>query len=102
MDVNQIKKALYKEKPIAGRAKDEVSINTILNVLYFAVSSLGKHLFIIPKTDAENFKEKEPAQLLIRWLDDGKEEYPYASWWIDKTGEKPVFYTKEDYLQRFN
>lgn len=68
MEVNQIKKALYKEKPIASRLYMIEKGQSSGTVFYKTKSSLGKHLFSIPKNEAEDFGEQEPAQLLIRWL----------------------------------
>lgn len=78
-NINEIKKALYKEKPIAieienisgggdgGEFKDYA--------IYVAECSLGKLKFKVPYTDMgsdpygnDRFDEEVSAQLLIRWL----------------------------------
>lgn len=66
MGINEIKKALYKEKPIAvNNYKDEVSYGyeTTLKdgtLIYFKVplSEMGEKLF----------SDQESSQLLIRWI----------------------------------
>lgn len=59
---NEIKKALYKEKPIAikvGKNKEQVQYNTFVN------GQIVK--FLIPIEEAV-FEDKIQAQLLIRWM----------------------------------
>lgn len=61
---NDIKKALYKEKPTAI-----IKSVTGRFVYYEAVlSEIGPVTFAVPIKEAENFDSSEPAQLLIRWL----------------------------------
>lgn len=63
MDLNEIKKVLYKEKPIAEKLYGEDN-----NDIYGCDTSLGRVLFCIPITESSQFKRKEPSQLLIRWI----------------------------------
>lgn len=71
MDLNEIKKALYKEKPIAhltrstGYTKDGEE-----GVIYTTDTSLGKIKFVMPYSEKPEggYKNEEPAQLLIRWI----------------------------------
>lgn len=74
MNVTEIKKALYKEKPIARQVaiyRDGGSTD------YMATTSLGNVMFHVPIMDQRGsdgkilpeFLGREiPAQLLIRWL----------------------------------
>lgn len=64
-DKNEIKKALYKEKPIAHRIINNSDIAT-----YMAAISTGTVHFKIPKSDAigANLQEQMEAQFLIRWI----------------------------------
>lgn len=60
----EIKKALYKEKPeaVLQSAKEE-------GLYYKSTCSLGEINFFIPKNDiGDGFNDTEPAQLLIRWI----------------------------------
>jgi len=75
MNINEIKKALYKEKPTAIRTDRQTSENTITSVdpydRYICCLQNGHTVvFIIPhKEQGENlFNKTEPAQLLIRWI----------------------------------
>lgn len=65
MEINEIKRALYKEKPIAimQRATQE-------GLEYKTTCSLGEINFIVPREDfgEGGFNDEEPAQLLIRWI----------------------------------
>lgn len=63
MDTNEIKKVLYKEKPIAEKLYNQDNLE-----IYGCDTSLGRVLFAIPISESTGFKSKEPAQLLIRWL----------------------------------
>ena len=63
MEINEIKKALYKEKPIAEKVMNQDD-----NVVYVCETSIGNVKFVIPNIEAVNFEKKEPAQLLIRWI----------------------------------
>lgn len=66
MNVEEIKKALYKEKVIAIWEADGMTF-----IQYRTKTSLGEHVFQIPLVEAvgEVYK-KQPikASLLIRWL----------------------------------
>ena len=71
--VTEIKKALYKEKPVAVELETisgggEVSDGGIAT--YIANTSLGNVVFRVPYSEMgeEKFEEEVPAQLLIRWL----------------------------------
>lgn len=70
IDKNEIKKILYKEKPIANRiAKVDGGY------IYSTETSIGEVKFIIPYKEMgmTPFDQEMSAQLLIRWLDyDGK------------------------------
>lgn len=63
MNTNDIKKILYKEKPSA-----KLSFKSETAVVYQATTSVGTLLFEVPVSEAKNFNNDEPAQLLIRWL----------------------------------
>jgi len=72
MDVNQIKKVLYKEKPIAEAIRSVAYTATgEQGQEYKADTSLGKVRFVVPFSDKplNGFKSEEQAQLLIRWLE---------------------------------
>lgn len=66
MTRNEVKIALYKEKPIA--TLNSHSGNNVY--MYQTEVSLGKVSFIIPREDMGEtpFDTIMPAQLLIRWL----------------------------------
>ncbi len=66
MEKNEIKKALYKEKPNA--VKTGVTGTQPKKVSYQARTTLGQHLFLVAEEEASDFKDELPAQLLIRWL----------------------------------
>ena len=68
MTENEIKKVLYKEKPIARRYGIETSKDE--HFYYETRTSIGNINFKVPIIDMQNkiFKDNEPAQLLIRWL----------------------------------
>jgi len=63
MEVTEMKKILYKEKPKAERHGSDSE-----NIYYIAQTSVGGFAFKVPKLEALNFGQFEPAQLLIRWL----------------------------------
>ena len=68
MEVNEIKKILYKEKPTARLTGKELT-NKGLIYHYAANTSAGTFHFEIPEKDKpESLEKQEPAQLLIRWL----------------------------------
>lgn len=66
MDINKIKKELYKQKPIA--VIDYERVDFIYYSTLIIVDSFEEILeFKVPRS--EKFEDKEiPAQLLIRWL----------------------------------
>lgn len=75
MNNNEIKKALYKEKPNAIRTDRQTSENTLTTVepydRYVCYLKSGHTVvFIIPhKEQGEKlFERTEKAQLLIRWI----------------------------------
>lgn len=70
MTTNEIKKALYREKPIARLVKKTEQKDGSLLYTYKCQSSLGYHYFNIPESDMGDkvFDDREPARLLIRWL----------------------------------
>ena len=63
--LNEIKKALYKEKPIAKRVFFPMQLK-----YYDAKTSIGEIRFIIPIEDFGTIEwlDEMPAQLLIRWI----------------------------------
>jgi len=65
MEKNEIKKALYKEKPKAIKVIDYDQVR-----IYEASTSLGNITFEVPFREmGENiFSDSIEAQLLIRWL----------------------------------
>lgn len=65
---NQLKKILYKEKPVAY-LREFVEDENNGYYTYLAETTVGLVEFNIPKEDApENLDGHEKAQLLIRWL----------------------------------
>lgn len=69
MTNNEVKKALYKEKPIAFQVfKDEQRASYICSLS----NPNGEVLFNIPLSDAvgANLQDTMPSQLLIRWIDE--------------------------------
>lgn len=65
MELNEIKKALYKEKPLAKRLFMDDNV-----ARYEAKTKDGECYFVIPLNDAHgaNLQDTMPSQLLIRWL----------------------------------
>lgn len=67
MKLNEIKKALYKEKPVAylDASKSEHS-----DISYYtAVTGSNEQIYFeVPKHESEGFAETMQAQLLIRWI----------------------------------
>lgn len=66
MNLNEIKKALYKEKPTArvtnlDSTADRCEYRTDL-------ADGTEVVFDIPMKEALDFMDEEPAQLLIRWI----------------------------------
>lgn len=69
MDKNQIKKVLYKEKPIAKLIEVYKDVNNVVWHEYKAIALGTTIKFLIPDFDLpETLTNQEPAQLLIRWL----------------------------------
>lgn len=66
MKNTEIKKILYKEKPIAKKQKSRMLPKTHLH--YHCITSLGEIKFKIPIEEGFNFEDEMPAQLLIRWI----------------------------------
>lgn len=66
MTKTEIKKALYKEKPIATR------VSIVSGFAWYETKiEAGKLGFKIPLSESIGFDETIPAQLLIRWLQEG-------------------------------
>lgn len=63
MTTTEIKKALYKDKPTANRLSTAGGF-----VWYEAKLDNKKVTFKIPEKEAAGFNQTEPAQLLIRWI----------------------------------
>jgi hypothetical protein len=67
MDINTIKKELYKQKPIA-----EFGYTDGIFAYYSTELTIGGSEeiinFKVPETEADGFDKSIPAQLLIRWL----------------------------------
>jgi len=62
-NLEEIKKVLYKEKPLADKLYNEDNFE-----IYGCDTSLGRVIFRIPISESGDFKRQEPAQLLIRWI----------------------------------
>lgn len=73
MNKTEIKKALYKQKPVAERGYDEGN-HTIYSAEVVIDNTEEEVKFKIPNEELKDeegnliFGEEEPAQLLIRWL----------------------------------
>ena len=67
MNKNEIKKALYKEKPIALK---QIVLEEDTWIYYTELSDKTGVQFIVPVQDMGDklFGDEEPAQLLIRWI----------------------------------
>lgn len=64
MTKDEIKKTLYKEKPIAEKGS-----KSSMYQYYGATLSIGMHVqFSVPLSEMGALSDSEPAQLLIRWL----------------------------------
>lgn len=64
MTKDEIKKALYKEKPIAKKGS-----KSSMYQYYDTYLLIGMHVqFRVPLLEAGSLFDSEPAQLLIRWL----------------------------------
>ena len=63
MTLSQKKKILYKEKPVASLLHSDEATR-----IYWCETSAGAIHFKIPVVEAAGFKDSEPGQLLIRWL----------------------------------
>jgi len=78
MTINEIKKALYKEKPMATMTDDGVSgtrgASAITIVTYHAKFSGGSIDFCVPTHEmgANHFGKQQPAHLLIRWIEESR------------------------------
>lgn len=70
MENQEIKKILYKEKPVATRQSTIVSHSGTTSY-YKAHTSIGEITFTIPHSEMglNTFNQEENAQLLIRWID---------------------------------
>lgn len=75
MNINEIKKALYKEKPIAHMIDDGISgirgASAVTIVTYIANLSFGSIEFCVPTHEmgTNHFGKEQPAHLLIRWIE---------------------------------
>ena len=63
MGLNEVKKILYKEKPMAEKLYGEDN-----NDIYGCDTSKGRVMFCVPSSESAEFRRNEPAQLLIRWI----------------------------------
>jgi hypothetical protein len=66
-NIDEIKKALYKQKPracIKGMKDGKLWYRAVINK-GFVESNVE---FLIPKDEGNDFDDCEPAQLLIRWI----------------------------------
>lgn len=72
MELNEIKKGLYRLKPFADRIRTEIIDGETYHTYQTWVipGPEGRILFKIPQSEMGEvvFKDIEPAQLLIRWL----------------------------------
>lgn len=74
MELNEIKKILYKEKPIAMLKDNGVSgvrgASAVTGSTYEANTSAGVIKFFVLHHEMGDvhFMQEEPAQLLIRWI----------------------------------
>jgi len=71
MNINEIKKALYKEKPIASLQDDTMFDFKVRKYkTYLAETSLGLVGFKVPLKEMgeKEFPDEIEAQLLIRWI----------------------------------
>lgn len=73
MKTDEIKKVLYKEKPVAKyvRSTSHPILRVVTDYIFEAQCSIGKVRFVIPVADMPVFLSEantEEAQLLIRWL----------------------------------
>lgn len=71
MNKNEIKKALYKEKPEAHAYDVQSELSGTVARVYKSNCSLGEIKFSVPfkEMGEREFDLRLPAQLLIRWLD---------------------------------
>lgn len=74
MDLNQIKKDLYKQKPLAYRIADGIDEKIGVFSLYRAKCTDHTVLFTVPRSDMGDhpFEDKVEGQLLIRWITNNK------------------------------
>lgn len=73
MNLTEIKKTLYKEKPVAWQINDEtktIDNKSVKLITYKTECSIGTILFTVPTNDMGDklFDNELPAQLLIRWI----------------------------------
>ena len=71
MELNEIKKALYRQKPKAFRNGNTKGGNLLYITLIDQPNDDINRLelrFSVPVIEAENFEDKMDAKLLIRWL----------------------------------
>lgn len=64
MDLAEIKKYLYRNKPIAKR----ISTGVKYQVYKVIDDNIGEVIFKIPLHESVGFSSEENAQLLIRWI----------------------------------
>ena len=64
MEITEIKKILYKKKPVATR----ILTTGGHHVYHISDLDIGDVYFNVPLDEAIGFKNREPGQLLIRWL----------------------------------
>lgn len=95
MTTNELKKALYKEKPIARMIMEGESPEGTEYTYWYGTQLADETVvtFKVPRSEmGENEFEKEvPAQLLIRWMQDG---YTFSE--PDEDGAVRVGMTMDD------
>lgn len=69
LTLNEIKKDLYKFKPVANRFTSANQFTLYDCVIDYPVRKSIQIFFKVPDSEAINFSDREPAQLLIRWYD---------------------------------
>ncbi len=69
MSLDEIKKILYKEKPIAKQYNWGLYMEGAIHY-YRTDTSIGRFYFNVPRNEMGDteFEEELPAQYLIRWL----------------------------------
>ncbi len=68
MELNEIKKALYKQKPIASNIEVNDKNAVYITHINTTESNEKEIKFIVPLKETGDFDLEMPAQLLIRWL----------------------------------